>query len=266
MEAARVAATRGHEVTLIERGPSLGGMVRTLALNPLTADIGNVVEYLATQMGKLGVDVRICREATGEDVRAIAPDVLIVAAGSDALIPEAAAGEPGVMTLREASENRRAIGQRVVVWGLFGAEMAITLAEEGREVTLMGRGGEGSLGSDVANARRWWLLRKLTDANVPRGTPAAQRLTNPTVLYNAEVEEIKSGEIHARVEGNRQGRRVIPYDTLVVCQRFGERRANDALFDELQSAVPEVFKIGDCSQIRGIKEAIWSANEVARGI
>jgi 2,4-dienoyl-CoA reductase (NADPH2) len=266
MEAARIAATRGHKVTLMEKEPGLGGMVATLALNPLTGEMRNLVDYLTTQIGKLGVDVRVCHAASLADVEELAPDVVILATGSSASIPDVAAGVPGVMTHREASMNRRAIGQRVVVWGLFGVELAISLAEDGKDVVLLGKGNEGSLGSDVSTARQWWLMRKLTDINVPRENPMAARISNPRVLYNVEVEDVAIDQVTVRIGGDDSTRQVIPYDTVIVSQRFGERQANDSLFDQLEGKVSEVHRIGDCAQIRGIQEAIFSANEVARKI
>ena len=266
MEAARIATLRGHKVTLIEKDSQLGGMVAALALNPLTGEFGNIVEYLGTQLRKLGVDVRVCKEATGADVEELKPDVVILATGSSPTIPEVAQGKFGVMTHSEASKNMRAIGQRVVVWGIFGVELAISLAEEGKDVVLLARAGEGSLGSDISGARRWWLLRKLTDMNIVRESPEAMRITNPELLYHVEVEDITTEEIKVKVGGNEGRAKVIPYDTLILSQRFGERKANDSLFDELQGKVPEVFKIGDCDQVRGILEAIHGANEVVRKI
>jgi len=121
-------------------------MVSVLALNPLTAEFGNIVRFLSTQMRKLGVDVRICKEATTADVEELQTDVVILATGSSPKIPEIAQGKPGVMTHSQASRERRAIGQKVVVWGIFGAELAITLAEEGKDVILMGRAGRSSEG------------------------------------------------------------------------------------------------------------------------
>jgi len=266
MEAARIAALRGHKVTLMEKDSQLGGMVATLALNPLTSEFGNIIDYLTTQIGKLGVDVRVCKKATIADIEEMTPDVAILATGSSAAIPEVAQGKLGIMTHSEASRNRRAVGQRVVVWGLFGVELAVSLAEEGKDVVLLGRGGEGSLGSDLSMARRWWLFRKLTDVNVPRETPPAKRVYNPEVLYSVEVKDITTEGVKVEVGGNAERKQVIPYDTLILSQRFGERRTNDSLFGELQGKVAEVHKIGDCLQVRGIKEAIWSANEVARKI
>jgi len=266
MEAARIAALRGHKVTLIEKDSQLGGMVSVLAINPLTAEFGNIVRYLSTQMRKLEVDVRICKEATAADVEELKPDVVILATGSSPQIPEIAQGKPGVMTHSQASRERRAIGQKVVVWGIFGVELAITLAEEGKDVVLMGRAGEGSLGSDVSSSRRFWLLRKLTDMNIVRATPEAMKVDNPEVLYHVEVEDINNDGIRVKVGGNESREKVIPYDTLIISQRFGERKANDSLFDELQGKVPEVHKVGDCLQVRGMLEAIHGANEVVRRI
>jgi len=266
MEAARIATLRGHKVTLMEKDFQLGGMVSVLALNPLTAEFGNIVRYLSNQMRKLGVDVRICKEATAADVEELKPDVVILATGSSTTIPEVVQGKPGVMTHSQASREKRAIGQKVVIWGIFGAELAIALAEEGKDVILMGRGGEGSLGSDVSSPRRFWLLRKLTDLNIVRATPEDMRVSNPEVLYHVEVEDISNDGIRVKVGGNEGRTRVIPYDTLIISQRFGERKANDSLFDELQGKLPEVHKIGDCLQVRGILEAIHGANEVVRKI
>jgi 2,4-dienoyl-CoA reductase-like NADH-dependent reductase (Old Yellow Enzyme family)/thioredoxin reductase len=264
MEAARIAAMRGHKVTLIEKEPQLGGMVATLGINPLTAEFKNIVTYLATQMRKLGVDVRACKEATIDDVMELGPDVAILATGSTAVLPEVTREKPGVMTHEQASREQKAIGERVVVWGLFGVELAITLAEQGKDVTLLGHSGESSLGSDIAGSRKFWLMRKLTDLNFVRETPEAQRLTNPEVIYNIRVGNITTEGITIKDGDGR--RRLLPYDTLIISQRFGERKANDSLFEELEGKVPEVYKIGDCLQVRGIKEAIWTANEVARKI
>jgi 2,4-dienoyl-CoA reductase-like NADH-dependent reductase (Old Yellow Enzyme family)/thioredoxin reductase len=266
MEAARIAAVRGHKVTLIEKDSELGGMVAALALNPLTAEFQNIVDYLTTQMKKLAVDVRVCKEATIADVVEIKPDVVILATGSSATTPDIAQGKPGIMTHSQASKNWRAIGQKVVVWGLFGAELAISLAQEGKDVVLLGRGGEGSLGSDLSIARRWWLFRKLTDVNVPRAVPEAVKLSNPKVLFNVEVEDVTPQGVKVNVGGNTERKEVLAYDTIILSRRFGERKANDSLFEELQGKVPEVYKIGDCAEVKGILEAIHGANTVVRKI
>jgi len=261
MEAARVAALRGHRVTLVEKDAQLGGMVAALALNPLMAEFGNFVDYLANQMRKLKIDVRVCREATVADVKELRPDAVILAAGSSMVVPEVASGKPGVMTYIEALRRKREIGQRVVIWGLVGATLAIALAEEGKDVVLMGRGGEDTLDRDERGSRRFYVFRKLTDVVVPRETPPAMRTRNPQVLYYVDVEEIAPEGI--KIVNSDGARRVLPYDTFIISR---ERTANDSLFAELEGKVAEVYKIGDCSEIADIKAAVWTANEVARKI
>jgi len=261
MEAARIAALRGHHVTLMERDSELGGMVAALALTRLTSEFRNVIDFLATQIRKLNVDVRVCKEATAADVDELNPDVVIIAAGSSMVIPEVARGKPGVMGHIDAVRRQREIGQRVVIWGLVAAELALSLAEEGKDVVLMGRGGEDTLARDYPWVRRFYIFRKLTDVNVVRATPETERVHNPRILYYVDVEDI--GPEGIRLVDRDGGRMLLPYDTLIISR---ERAANDSLFEQLQGKAAEVYRIGDCSQVGEIKDAIWSANEVARKI
>ena len=265
MEAARIAALRGHKVTLMEKEPELGGMVAALALTPLTAEFGNIVDYLGNQMRKLKVDVRVCKEATATDIEELNPDVVIMATGSSLVLPEVTQGKPGVMSHIEALKRKREIGKRVVIWGLVATELAISLAQEGKDVVIMGRGGEDTLARDSAGARRQWIFRKLTDINVVRETPQAARIGNPEVLYFVDVEDITPEGI--RIVDREGKKRVLPYDTFIISR---ERVSNDSLYGELQGpehiGVAEVCKIGDCSQVGDIKGAIRSANELARRI
>jgi 2,4-dienoyl-CoA reductase-like NADH-dependent reductase (Old Yellow Enzyme family)/thioredoxin reductase len=233
MEAARIAALRGHKV-------------------------------IGAQMGRLKIDVSLRKEASIADVEELKPDVVVLATGASAVIPEVALGKPGVMTHKEAMQRKKEIGQKVVIWGTFGAELALSLAEEGKDVVLLTQAGESALASDLTTLRRFYVLRKLTDINVPRPTPDTARVSNPEVLSNVDMEEITTKGI--KTKDNDGKTKAIPYDTLIISTRFGQLKRNDSLFNELQGKVAEIHKIGDCSDVKGIKEAIWSANEVARKI
>jgi len=267
MEAARVATLRGHKVTLLEKDSELGGKVGTLAIDPLLAEFKNIVDYLATQLRKLRVDARICREATSEDIDELKPDAVILATGSSLTLPAIAEGKPGVMTHMEALRRKREIGKKVVVWGFLGQELAVSLAEEGKDVVLMGSGSEDALVSGAGgyvlpnSSRRVYILKKLTDIDFVRATPEEARLENTEVVYQAEVQDIAEGAITVAIKN--VGKRVIPYDTLIVS--LG-RKKNDSLFSELQGKVPEVHRIGDCQQNGNINHAIETANKVARKI
>jgi len=262
MEAARISALRGHEVTLMEKGEKLGGVVASLALDPLNAEFGNFIEYLQIQMTKLGVKVMLGKEATEANIEDLGPDAVIMATGASLKIPEMAQGKSGVLDHVEALEKRDEIGQRVVVWGLmYGAELAISLAMEGKEVTLIGEAGERTMASHASNARKDWIWRKLSDINYPRETPEAQRVDNPVVKLNVKVRDI--GAEGVEIEDKQGDKRVLPYDTMVISRG---RTKNDELFEKIQGKTAEVYKIGDCAAAGDIQNAVWSANEVARKI
>lgn len=260
MEAARVAALRGHDVTLVEKSAALGGVVEALSRDSLYAEFGNFVEYLGVQMRKLGVDVRVCQTVDADFVKKIAPDAVILATGAEMVVPEVALGKPGVMDHVTALRERHGIGKRVVVWGhIYGAELAISLAQEGKEVVLIGETGENALASHASNDRKYWVIRRLTDVNVVRAHPLSARMTNPQVFYHVQVQEITPEDV---IVVDQQGKTTrLPYDTLIVSRG---RKSNDALVKELAGQGREVFPIGDCAGAGNINKAVWNANEVAR--
>jgi len=262
MEAARIAALRGHQVTLMEKDWELGGIVNALARTKLTGEFRNILSFLGTQMRKLQVDVRMCQEASPENVEAIRPDVVIVASGASMVIPDVAQGKPGVMDHLQACREPKAVGQQVVIWGLGAVELAISLAEEGKEVTLFGSGDKSMLGGAwVEGPRQLYIWRKLTDMPLARAIPEAERVQNPRVFFGAELKEVTPDGVKIRDKGGAET--VLPYDTLIVSRL---RVPNKSLFEALQGKVKEVYKIGDCDKTRTIKYAIWTANEVARKI
>ena len=262
MEAARVCSERGHKVTLFEKGSALGGTVASLALNPLNVELGNFPNYLGTQMRKLDVDVRVCKEATVDNVTDLNPDVVILATGASLRMPDVVSGKHGVMDHIEALKNRSAIGPSVVIWGLiYGAELAIALANDGKNVTLIGETAEDAMTSHTSNDRKLWVLRKLTDVNVVSVQPIDARLTDVRIMTKIKVDEINAEGIRVTDKDGRS--ETLSYDTLIISRG---RKSNDGLFEQLQDKVKEIHKIGDCDSTANIKKAVWSANEIARKI
>jgi thioredoxin reductase len=262
MEAARVSALRGHKVSLIEKNPELGGTVIALAEDPLTSEFKNFTDYLGAQMRVLDIDVRVCKEAGPDTVAEIGPDVVIMATGASLRLPEVVKGAHGVMDHIQALKNKTAIGQRVVIWGLvYGAELAISLAEEGKDVVLIGEAKENAMTSHASAVRKYWVWRKLTDANAMRATPETIRLENPKVLTSVKVESVTSGEINIKTKDGAA--QTLAYDTLIISRG---RKSNDELFEKLEGQAKETYKIGDCSKAANIHQAVWSANELVRKI
>jgi len=83
MEAARIAALRGHRVTLYERQPRLGGMLNVAATPPGKEKLKWITEYYAHELPQLGVEIYLGEALDAEMVRALKPHVVIVATGSE---------------------------------------------------------------------------------------------------------------------------------------------------------------------------------------
>lgn len=263
MEAARIAALRGHEVILFEKERSLGGNVDILANTSLNYEFRNLVDYLSVQMSKLGVDVRVCREVTEKDMAEIKPDVLILATGATMSISGPAKDKLNVMTHIQALKNIHTIGQRVVIQGLgYGSELAIALAEMGRDVTVFGKAKE--IASNVVPLRRYFLLKRLTDIDVTKGDGdiPTRKQGNPLIMTGTGLVDTTPEGVVVK-EGNEGKESILPYDTFIISMG---RKANNELYDQLKDKVSKIYKIGDCKEIGEIFEAMQAANELGKKI
>ncbi len=157
LEAARIAALRGHRVTLAERGPRLGGQWALAALQPTRHQVGEHLAWYETQLRLLQVELRLDCAMTAATVAAGDWDRVVVAIGSTAdragfqrALP-AQDALPGatldsVMTLRQVLGGERSPGPRVLLlddgnaWPGLGT--ALWLAERGHRVTIMTAQGE----------------------------------------------------------------------------------------------------------------------------
>ena len=268
MEAARVAAIKGHDVTLWEREGYLGGIVATLATTPLTSEFLNLIEFHMNELSKHNVNVRCCYEATVDRIKAFAPEVCILATGTDMSLPDFLQDGLMVMPHLEAMRRKREFRslsqwrKKIVVYGFTAAEFAIDLAEAGADVTLMGIAGENTIGAEgwVRRERKYFLQRKLTDINFIRRSEETYRVYNPFVITRTKLEGVGSDGVHYYHNGIHK---TMPYDVLIYS---GARKRNDELFESIQKIVPAVHMIGDCKDIGNITTAIAGANEVARNL
>ncbi|HEX2500581.1 MAG TPA: FAD-dependent oxidoreductase, partial [Methylomirabilota bacterium] len=142
LEAARVAALRGHQVILYERTEALGGQVLVAARAPLRPGYGESVHWLVRQLRKTTATVRLQTEATAERVLADRPDAVVVATGAVPRRPDVPGADlPGVVTVEDVLSGSATAGPRVVVvdgTGRVQAGLAADfLAIEGRAVTIL---------------------------------------------------------------------------------------------------------------------------------
>ncbi|MEP4548423.1 MAG: NADH:flavin oxidoreductase [Saccharospirillum sp.] len=88
MEAARVAAERGHKVTLVERADALGGQITLAAQAPQRDQIAGITRWYALELARLGVDVRLGTSADAALIRDEQPEVCILATGGEPFIEQ----------------------------------------------------------------------------------------------------------------------------------------------------------------------------------
>lgn len=101
LEVARVAAVRGHVVTVLERAEELGGTVRVAERTPGRAELGVSVSWLSSEVRRLGATVQTATDATVDVVSATNPDVVVLATGARTDTPPWAQGLPRVVGVRE---------------------------------------------------------------------------------------------------------------------------------------------------------------------
>jgi len=248
MEAARVAALRGHRVALYEREPCLGGMLNVAAVPPGKEKLRWVVEYFAYELPRLEVEVHLGEALDAERVRALKPDVVIIATGSEPAIPDIPGVEgPNVLVAQELLARRmRFTGQRfaIIGGGMLGLETANYLAAQGNEVAVLKR--YETIGRRIEPLYRDYLLRELKERGVE-------------LVTRVGVEAIQAEGVLVRDEAGEE--RIVPADWVVLAR--GAKSANK-LQQELRGLNPIV--IGDAIQPRKIINAIEEGYLRAREI
>lgn len=270
MEAARVAAKRGHEVTLIEKTGRLGGLLQMAAMvkGLEIEDLPAIIRYFRGQLKKLGVTMRLSTELTTELIESLKPDVLVLATGGIPTVPDIPGIEgPNVVkntdlhrmlkfflrfvgpgTLRGLTRLWMPIGKKVVIigGGIQGCELAEFLVKRNRKVTIVDSAEE--LGTDMIQHLRqqlfWWFREKGVEV-LPGVKPVAITARGLTVL-------------------TKQGyNRTIPADSIVPAVPM---KLNTKLMEDFREKVSEIYTVGDCGNPGIIADAIADGWRVGNAI
>lgn len=279
MEAARVAKLRRHDVTLFEKDDKLGGTVALAAGMPqiYLREMGNISTWEATQLEKLGVDVKLGTEVMADMVTKGKPDAVVVAAGSKEIMPDVPGADgPNVTTLLTYLKGEAEVGDNVVVvGGQEGAELSVSLAKQGKNVTLVEA-------SDTIADTPYFIVggrRSQLHAFLVEQMDAGKL----TVYTEAELKEIKPDAVafvakkptrtwvqagsyaavaaEAEVEVGPAVERTLAADTVIVA--LG-REPNRGLAEALKGKVPELYEAGEAVEVKNIRHSMHSAARVGR--
>jgi len=250
MEAARVAALRGHHVSLYEQRRVLGGHLPPGSVPEFKKDIRRLLAWYELQLEKSDIAVHLSSPATLDTITSQNPDEVIVATGSTTVIPPIAGLETGNwVDCIDALSGKKELGQTVVVLGggLVGCEISLWANSLGHRTTIVER------------------LPALMSAG-PLISKENKQMTIDLLVYNG-IEVCLNTRI-ARVENrllhlvnNENQKWQIECDSLVIAAGM---RSEQELFMKVEQKFPNVRRIGDCLQPRNIQGAIWDAYEVAR--
>ena len=129
LEAARVSAERGHDVTLLEAMPQAGGQIRLAVRNTRRRDLIGIVDWRVAELARLGVDVRYDTYAEADTVAALSPEVVIVATGGLAQITPLESGAELVTSSWDILGGDAKPAPRVLLYDDNGAHPGVSAAE-----------------------------------------------------------------------------------------------------------------------------------------
>ncbi len=245
MEAALTAARRGHKVILCEKGPKLGGVLLCEDKVPFKTHLKEYLERQAMLCERAGVEIRLNTTVTPEYAIAQKADVLIAALGARPVKPPVEGIDgPGVFAAEEVYVNPTKAGKRVVVLGagLVGIEIAIFLADMGRQVTLVEIMDRPNLENAAMHAMA--VMKEMRLKNIP------MRLRTKATKIRPDGVEIEGPE----------GKGFLEADTVIYAA--GMRAQRDAAI-ALSQCAPEFIMLGDCQTPKNIIAATQPAHTAA---
>ncbi len=239
MEAAIIAAQRGHEVHLFEKSDRLGGQYLLAAVPPNKGEISSFIAWQQNQLNKLDVNIYMNTKLTPEIVALKKPNVVIVATGGEPLIPDIpGSDQSNVVTAHDVLAGKCNVGRRVVIigGGSIGTETAAYLAHHGKDTVII------EMGSDIADdeeyAIKHYLMKNLEEKNVK-------------IYLNAKTKEIQEDAVITVI--GEKDEKIGPIDTIVLAT--GVESVNE-LTVNLEGVVAKLITIGDALEVRNATEAI----------
>ncbi|BBO72634.1 dimethylglycine catabolism protein DgcA [Desulfosarcina widdelii] len=266
MEAARVAAIRKHNVSLIEQKDHLGGQVNLLTKVPIRAEFGDLTRWQENQIRKLGVKIQLNTKMDAESLKEMKPDVVIVATGST---PQRT-GFTEALPLRNEMPG---VNQDNVftVWDVLESKVDF----QGKNVLLIDNDAfheayatadyiaEGGGKVQIVS----WLYHAGVDLSPTHDIDLLyRRLIEKGVTFTPIhiVKEIRGNQAVVYNEYTPKKEEII--DNIDIFVLAMNKSPNDSLYKELKGNIPELHRIGDAVAPRRVQYAIWDGHEIGRKV
>ena len=237
--AAYTAARRGHNVTLCEKDPEVGGILKSEQALPFKHEMYELSGTYKLLAEKAGAKILTGIEVTPEYVEKMAPDALIIAVGSEPLVPPIKGLDgDNVVIVNNYYKEKEKVTDEVVVFGggLAGCECAIHLGMEGKKVRLV------EMRDELA-----------PDANV-RHRPLLLKEIDKYAEVHTGCKGLEVTEEGVRCE-TKDGQEILIPGTTVICA-LGQR-SRSRVVDALRDAAPYVAVIGDAAKVSTITNAVY---------
>lgn len=242
METARIAAMRGHKVTLYEKSDRLGGVFIAAAAPDFKEKDKRLIEWYKRQLSKLPVEIKF--GTVIKDPAALDADVVVVATGAK----PRRLNTPGIDKAIEAIdylEGKKPVGDNVVVigGGLTGCEIAYDLYNKGKHPVIVEMKNDLIAVRGVCLANSSYLRDFFNAKKVP-------------VYLESKVEEIGDKEVKVKGADGKIVR--IPADSVIVSVGY--------VPDPLAPASRKVKLVGDADGVGNLRTVVWRAWKVAESI
>ncbi|AFA47622.1 NAD(P)/FAD-dependent oxidoreductase [Acetobacterium woodii] len=244
LEAARILSERGHQPIILEKSDHLGGSLIPASANPIKRDIKRYTDWsIHTVKKDKNIEILLNTTATPELIQSFHPDALILATGSSPIIPSIPGVERENCMLAEAVDLGNAKpGHRVILvgGGLTGTETAVTLAQQGHDVTLI----------DLLTKNE---INAASNASIMLTSTLGAMAAQAGVHFIEQVKLVAITDTGAMIEKPDGSQDLLLCDSVVLSLGVTPNRKD---LKNLNGLILETYCVGDCQKSGNIMSAV----------
>ena len=249
MEAARVAARRGHKVELYEQKGCLGGNLVAAGMPEFKKECHALVHWYGSELHELNVPVHLHSYIEEESILQIRADVVIIATGSTP-VKQTIPGFHHTFSAETVLSGKKDPGKTVIVsgGGLVGCETALWLRNQGKQVILVEKQSQIlPISRELSYSSTETLKRLLPEKGIVVKTDTViSHATAAGVILQSEGQTITQSA-----------------DSIITAIGY---QSNNSLYDNLKTELKEIYLLGDAKQVKNIMHAVRDAYDVASQI